>query len=238
MTLKTKKEVRVASAVRAAAAPQSGFAYVVAGGRTGSLILVIDLAKGAAVAEIDARNFRLFGLDKPVLSADGKVLAVTAMSNVHFFSVDGAKLKLIGSTPGVISGAFVGPAISDDGKYAAAPSGGGNSGGSRPYSVQVFETGNPSAPAAVLEFGAYPTTIAFDLGRGRIYGHNMENDVIVFDRKGVARQKFAFGGRGNGPSWTLQILAHPDGRSLVVLKKPLGGGEASLLWQVPLAPKE
>ena len=106
------------------------------------------------------------------------------------------------------------PSAGQFGYYVALPSGGGNY-GQRPYSTNVYKVTDLTRPAIVVESGAYPQAIGFDINAGFLYAQNRDFPLIVFNSTGLKLKEYKLAPRGGGS--TQQFLVDPEGRKLLVL---------------------
>jgi hypothetical protein len=133
--------------------------------------------------------------------------------------VDGAKVTEAEKSPRMIGGRFVGICLSADGRFVAAPVGGGNGGGNKfdpaPYATLMFRGENVSAPILQLKTGAYPLVVGFDIGSGLIYAQNHQDQLIILNDAGLKLKAVRLEKDERGRSEVFQFLVHPDGRRLV-----------------------
>lgn len=204
----------------------------------GGTLRVVDLKTGKKLKEYEAKDLgKDVGLNTPVISADGKHLLTTGgIEQLQQFSLDGEKVKLVATSPRLVQGAFTQPVISDDGKLACAPSGGGNykiPGSSDGfYSTIVFMTGNLTDPLLQLKTGAYPRAVGFDTKAGLIFAQNFQDQLIVLDREGSKLKTFQL---SKDRAEAYLILPHPDGWKLLVLapEGPFGGAATAYAVEIP-----
>ncbi len=240
-TLKPVRKVAIAKAKRAVSAPGSRYAYAAESNLGQGLLSVIDLKAGEIVAQYRTGDFRtpLMGFDNPVLSADGRRLFTTGMESICRFGVSGAAVRFEDESPRLIQGRFAGLCLSPDGQFICAPSGGGNynvEGEQRGnYITYVYRSGSLKKSILTLHQGAYPSAVGYDLRSGLIYGQNFDNQLIVFNSKGIKLKEHNLAGGRRAAGFVKQFLVHPSGRKVLVLADELRPGSNSKLWYVELA---
>jgi S1-C subfamily serine protease len=214
-TFKVKSKIATPSPKRIVSAPALTTAYSV----TGDGIQVLDLKAGKVVKEyapMDLDGHAAGSLAS--VTPDGKYLfLVGGIEQLDRFAVDGQELKFQQESQRIVQGRVEGVDVSPDGSHVCIPCGGGNYGAkglpdSGPYSTYIFPAANLAKPDAVLRQGPYPEAVGFDPKAGLIYGQNFEKSLIVFRDTGAKQKDYDIGVHD-----VRQILAHPDGRKLLVL---------------------
>ena len=216
LTLEVQNTFAVGEATTFAATPVSENIYV----RTKGHLLVMNSRNGKHVREYRANDFelpegRLFSLDKPALTPDGKHLLCLdgTTSAIVCFRVRGSRLTYDGKT-GSIGRNLGNFEISSDSSYVALPAGGGNGKG---YTTYVYEVDNLSEHVIEVNSGAYPRALGFDQTAGLLYAQNHDNELLTINGNGSVRKAYDLSRNGNSHDF----LVHPDGNQLVVLT----GGE-------------
>ncbi|MFO0799588.1 MAG: hypothetical protein U0804_19125 [Gemmataceae bacterium] len=186
-------------------------------------VVRVGLSDGKLAELLPERGDRKNGMLQPsrrlsgaALAPDGKYLyAEVGFSALGRYRVEPDKLVLESATGSIISGAQVGACVSPDGKLVAYPSGGGNS-NSGPYSTFVFRAADLSRPHVTVASGAYPNVMGFDPVGKRIYAHNYDLPLRVYDENGTHRGDSKLGGEDRGVNNGIGYFPHPNGRALLV----------------------
>jgi hypothetical protein len=233
--------VPIASAQRVVSSPKLNVAFYAQIETARATLGVIDLKTGKTVKRYGHDDFSRRGVNfqHAVVSQDGKYLFTTGgIEQLFRFKLDGTKVEFEEASPRLLQGRFEGICLSPDGKYVAAPVGGGNypiGGEARtPYATYIFSTLSFEKPLVTLQQGAYPIALGYDVKSGFLYGHNFEYALIVFDTEGAKLKQFKVGGGRGG---VRQFLVHPDGRKLLLLTDNLGARsrqQSESLWLVEL----
>ncbi len=216
-TFKVKSRIQVGALAQAVSAPGLSFAYATT--TRGDSLVVLDLKKGEAVHEHTGGEFaRGVGFGKAIVSPDGKYLfTVGGAEQLYRFAIAGNRVKYEEESLRIVQGRHEGIDVSADSSMVAVPSGGGNykiAGveGVGPYCTYLFEVGNIRKPKLVIKQGPYPLTIAFDRKADLIYAHQGGHQLILFNSKGIRLKELQLGAGS-----TRQILAHPEGKKMLVL---------------------
>jgi hypothetical protein len=226
-TLQVKDRFTAASVQRAVSAPSLSIALV--GGAStpfnGNGLSIIDLQKGELITQsfnsADGRR-ALIGFDRPTVTPDGKyVFTIGGLEALHRFRIDGTRLVHEESSQRIAQGHIeAGICVSPDSRLVCLPSGGGNYAVGTPlpaYSTYVYKVDNLHAPACTLAQGAYPEAVGFDPRGGYIYSQNMSSFLLAFSNEGVKLKDYTLSGGQPGFRRRRQMLAHPQGGSLLLL---------------------
>jgi S1-C subfamily serine protease len=223
-TFEARSKMDAPSITHALSAPSlaTGFAF----NHQGDSVHVLDLKTGKTVRQLEGKDFASpVGLAKPAITPDGKYIFTTGgIEQVYRLRITGQELKFEEASQRIIQGRFEGLCVSGDGKYVCAPCGGGNYPGLKnhpqtgPYSTYIYPVGNLNKTAFLLNQGAFPLAVGFDAKAGLVYTQNIQNQLIVFNDKGMKLKEYRLD-CGN----PRQYLVHPDGRKVLIL------GEAKLL---------
>jgi len=216
-TFKVKTRIPVGALAQAVSAPGLSFAYATT--TRGDNLLILDLKKGEMAHEHRNAEFaRPVGYSMATVSADGKYLfTLGGEEQLYRFAIAGNRVKYEQESHRIVQGPPGGIDVSSDGSMVAVPSGGGNYKiegveGVGPYCTYLFEAGNVRMPKLVIKQGTYPRTIAFDRKAELIYAHDIGHQLILFNNKGIRLKELQLGAGS-----TRQILAHPEGKKLLVL---------------------
>jgi hypothetical protein len=208
---------------------------------TGLVVDVLDLEKGESVKRYGPEDFVTLGKRLSwgaAISPDGQYLFTTdGNEKIIRLKLYGGEVVLEESSPPIIQGAFQDLFISPDGAYVCAPSGGGNYLLDGPrgvtYATYIFPASNLQKPQAVLRQGAYPRVVGFDSRAGLVYAHNSDHALLVFNQHGLLLKKHTV--PGVSVSELRQILAHPEGRKLLLVSgKALRENESTPIRYVEL----
>jgi S1-C subfamily serine protease len=219
--LTVKSKVAAPSVRRCVSAPSLSVAFAAGGGDT---LSVLDLKKSAVIGTMDRRSFPspLVGTGMAVVSPDGKYLFTEGFESIHRFRVTPAGAEYEEAGPRIGQGAKVGIQVSPDSAYVCLPSGGGNYRISENhpdlpnYGTYVYPVTDLKKPAFTLHQGPYPTAVAFDPARDRVFSQNHDHPLIVFNAGGVKQKEYEFGNRGSGRE-VRQMLVHPGTGKVLIL---------------------
>jgi CHAT domain-containing protein/Tfp pilus assembly protein PilF len=239
VTLKETQKIPIGKAQYVVSSPKLAFAYAVETASKAATLTVLDLKTGKAV-KLYARSDlgEGAGLDRPVVSADGRHLFAVGGGRLWRYKLNGAEVALVDATEPIMKGRFEGISLSNDGTFVCAPSGGGNIGAGE-YSTFVYSTDDLKKPALTIASGRFPLAIGFDVGAGLLYAQNLQTALIVFDFKGNKLREFAQDKDkvGIGPE-LCQFLVHPKGRQFLYLVNPAVGSQSpAKVFAVELPPK-
>ncbi|HEX5268868.1 MAG TPA: hypothetical protein VFW33_00210, partial [Gemmataceae bacterium] len=244
-SLKAVSRVPIAKAKRVASSPALSYAYAADMNSGGGTLSVIDLKAAKVVKQYTNTDFIKQGVnfDFPVLTQDGKSLFATGgFGPLYRFDVDGAAVKFGDASAAILSGRFEGISLSPDGKFVCAPSGGGNGAtegesSPPPYTTAIFGGDNLKKPLLRLKAGAYPMAVGFDTKLGLVYAQNRQDQLIVFDGKGIKLKEYNLDKGGGGGGSTRQFLVHPRGGKLLVMGEGGDAAKPAHLWYVELPAK-
>src|SRR5262249_52693109 len=225
--------------------PKLEVAFAGVSERLQGTLTVLDLKAGKSVKRYAAQDFpgKLVGFGSLLISPDGKYLfSAGGVEQMFRWKIDGTEVSFDAASPRIIQGRFEGLCLSEQGDYVCAPAGGGNyplAGMPRTaaYSTYIYAAANFDKPVLMFTQGAYPQAVGFDLKSGLLYAHNFSNQLIVLDTKGTKLKELGFIGGPDGRGNVRQFLVHPQGRKLLVLGEPIGGGRpegTAPLWRVGL----
>jgi len=226
-TLDVVQTYRTGKALYLASSPGSAYAYGVESTPSEAVLTVYDLKDGKAVnryshRDFEARDVRAVHFVSPAVSPDGRYLFTMGGFGraMYRFRLEGPDVVCEEAAHSLLSGEFLGAALSHDGKYFSAPSRDGNPpvGGDAParHRTYVFLAARWERPVLALRFGGPSLAVGFDLASGLIYAHDPDHTLIVHDARG-ARLKAAKLAPTDRPGTVRQILVHPEGRKVVVL---------------------
>jgi hypothetical protein len=215
-TLQVKGRIGVPSVDRCVSSPALSVAFAVGRRFTSGGLSVVDLKAKAVVRQYSGREFEGAGAGfaHPAVTPDGRFLFTQGgIEQLQRFRIRGDRLEYQESSERIAqNGKAI--EISPDGYYVALPSGGGNYGG-RPYSTNIYKVTDLSTPTIVVESGAYPEALGFDIKAGLLYAQNHEFPLIVFGPTGLKHKEYKLARRGGGSAQ--QFLVDPAGRTLLVL---------------------
>lgn len=222
-----------------ASAPTLSTAYASA---VPAMLSVIDLKAGkvtqrispAAMAQASGGRIKQpapaplrFDFHLPTVSPDGKYFfcvsdasADNVFGTLQRFRIRQNELKaeeigpIIGRNPQRIE-------ISSDSSYVALPSRSGNL--AQSYATTIYRVDDLAHPVTKITSGTYPHALAFDRAAGKIYAHNLSEQLLVFSVAGTLEHGYQLGGDA---SEVRQILASSSGHSVLVLT------EKGLFWVV------
>lgn len=219
-TLKVKKQIKLAGVSRIACAPATSTIYaaqeraIVAVDlrTTKSRILHPDLPPAAD----KSRRMPMMDFKFLTLTPDGKYLfAESGIEMLVRIRVRGDSFIVEENSPRIGSNAQE-IIVSDDSKFVAMPSGGGNSKAEghpeMNYGTYIYAVGDLQSPHLGIETGAYPQMLAFDQKAKKIYAQNHDCQLIVFNHGGVHEGAYRWD-RGD----VKRMIAHPKGNSLCLL---------------------
>ena len=187
-------------------------------------LVIADVKSGKKIETYDIGDFNSMQVERheragpisevkmPTVSPDGKHCFLVASGCLHKFSIVNREVVYeqvgarIADNPGRVE-------ISADSKYIALPSGGGN--GKRGYSTYIYKVSNILDKVIEINGGAYPRALALDKQAGLIYGQGEGFNLRTFTPQGEVQKNYKFDRRS---SQTVQILVHPTGRKVLVLK--------------------
>lgn len=187
-------------------------------------LVIADVKSGNKIKTYDIDDFNSMQVDRhdkagrigevkmPTVSPDGKHCFLVASGCLHKFSIENREVvyeqagESIARNPGRVE-------ISADSKYIALPSGGGN--GKRGYTTYIYKVSNILEKVIEINGGAYPRALALDKQAGLIYGQGGGFNLRTFTPQGEVQKNYSFDRRS---SQTVQILVHPTGRKVLVLK--------------------
>jgi CHAT domain-containing protein/Tfp pilus assembly protein PilF len=240
-TLKEIKKIPIGRAQYAVSSPKLALAYAAASARTGEgTLTVLDLKTGKAIKQYQRTDLGAAGagLDRPVVSADGKHLFAIGSGALCHYKLNDADVALADATEPIVKGRFEGISLSDDGAYVCAPSGGGNIGAGE-YATLIYATSNLKKPVAIIASGRFPLAIGFDVKSGAIYAQNFQTALQVFDLKGNKLHEFSPDKDKVGAGVELcRFLVHPGGRRLLYLTSPQLGKTPSRIVAAELLAKD
>ncbi len=181
------------------------------------MLAVLDLKTGKTVKQYRSADLgEGAGLERPIVSADGRQLFATGNSKLFRYKLNGDDVKLADATDAIIKGRFEGISLSNDADFVSAPSGGGNVGAGE-YSTFVYSSDNLKKPVCTIASGFFPLAVGFDVKAGLIYAQNLKCAVMVFDTKGAKIGEIEK--LGGGPQ-VIEFLVHPAGGQVLVLSNP------------------
>jgi hypothetical protein len=215
VTLEEKSKCALPAGYRAVSGWNLSFAYVGMNQQDGTPrgFAVWDLKKGKWAAELLPRQFkRDAGFDHPQVTPDGKYLVARGGNGgIHRYRLDGAKVILEQSSPGITNGATRELHVSIDSTWICLPTGGGNE---PQYSTQVYALANLTKPALVFKQGAFPQAVGFDPVAKKIFAQDSGVPLKLFGYDGQPGKTYQFETQGESAH---QFLVHPEGRKLLIL---------------------
>ncbi|QDU23980.1 hypothetical protein [Urbifossiella limnaea] len=223
-TLAVTRRVGVSGLYRVLTGPGLTDAFALCRENGTDAVVRVGLADGKLAELLPERGDRKNVMLQPsrrlsgaALAPDGKYLyAEVGISSLGRYRIEPNKLVLETATDRIISGAQVGACVSPDGKLVAYPSGGGNSNADGPYSTFVYRADDLSRPHATVKSGAYPNVMGFDPVGKRVYAHNYDLPLRVYDENGTHRGDSKLGGDDRGVNNGVGYVPHPNGRALLV----------------------
>jgi len=224
-TLAVRYELRLQYVEQVAASPALSTAWAI--GKKEAI--AFDVETGVVLNRVSVENSPSLsrdmrgrfgsGLYSFRVTADGRY-AYTANRKLHQFAVDGTTLTYIGSTPGLSSGHMSQMSMSRDGQWLARPAGGGLAQG--PYAIPLFRADELNEPALIIQTGAYPEAVDWDLTTGKIISQ-CSGEMLIFSPRGRIEQRLAQAGRGD----VYQIAALPIGNRFI-----LWTSDAIAIWDL------
>jgi hypothetical protein len=230
--LEVQRRIKAPGVKQLVASPLSPFAYGTAGA---DALTIIDLVNGV-VRELTAKQFEdahkasfpkehhniHLAFWHIAIAPDGRHLFVEG-ANVGLmrFKVNGREVDYELASP-VQADNVHHVEVSADSKYVAVLAGAGNHIEGMPkaaYATYVFATtGDLSKPATVIESGAYPQALGFDVAGKAIYAQNHDKSLIVFNPGGAKGKEYQFAKKGGDVNG---FAVHPDGGKLFALADKL-----------------
>jgi hypothetical protein len=225
--LSVLRRIPVGNVITVASSPRTAMAFA---GRNDGQLKVIDTAGGKLLAHLDTYSMKkdrarvhlegngLTVFKWPEVTPDGRYLLAESFGSLHRFRIERARLvyeeggpDMGGSNPQRIE-------ISPDSRHVALLSGGGNREDVPghppigPYGTYIYRVADLMKPTAVVNQGAYPCALGFDVAAGRLYSQNHDRQLITFEPDGTKLKEYAL-----APSERVaQLLVHPRGHRLLV----------------------
>ncbi|MEM9347525.1 MAG: hypothetical protein AAGB26_12995 [Planctomycetota bacterium] len=208
-TLAVRYEIELAGATRVAASPRLGLAFAV--GETEAIAFNVrsgEVLYRQPLGNVkDYLNRNVYGFH---ITPDGKHAYIANRNAVHKFKViDGVRMVYEGKTADINSSNTQMMSMSRDGNWVALSAGGGIRRGG--YAIGLFNTDKLDTPSLILQTGAYPGCVEWDLKTGNIFANNHDELLVCNPRghpiKTIARM------RGNRCQ---QIISLPIGDRFIM----------------------
>ncbi|GAA5510892.1 serine protease [Novipirellula caenicola] len=214
-TLKRKKKLAVGDAETFGASPQLSYAYFYG---KDYVLSVADLSDGKVVNQYPLAAFnrpirRIGDVNMPTVSPDGEYLFCESSECLHKLRIRGKTLTYLQGGPRIGSNAQR-IEISDDSKYVAMPSGGGNGKG---YSTYLYRVSDITNPILEVDSGAYPRALSLDKQARMIYAQDHATELKTMTSGGQLLKNYDLAPRSSG---TTDFLVHPSGYNVIVFAAP------------------
>jgi hypothetical protein len=186
-TLAVRYEIELTGATRVASSPALGMAFAV--GETEAI------AFDAETGEVHYREKLLAGSNRQYpgnqainknaygfhITPDGQYAYSATGKAVHQFKiVDGVRMIYQGKTADINSSNTQMMSMSRDGSWVSLSAGGGLRRAG--YAIGLFETDRLDTPSMILQTGAYPGCVEWDLTTGNILANNFEELLVCSPR--------------------------------------------------------
>jgi hypothetical protein len=218
-SLLIKAQVRVNGVASITAAPQSNIGFATLNDDRGNSSVVIDLARGAVIGQIQASNFHSIPRNPrdgsrefshflfPTLTPDGKYLFVGSGDMLHRLAVKNSSVVVEESGPRNDVRHWI--KISSDSKYVMMPV----SRGAHIYSVADLQS-----PRITLQTEAFVRNASLDPVAKLIYIQDSNSQFLVYNTSGVLEGKYKLL-KDRDRDDPVEIALHPAGKKMFALLK-------------------